>query len=299
MGKLSYEYVKNIIESVDGFTLLDNEYINTTTRLNVKCPKGHIFHPFLLNFKKGTRCNHPECKNGKISKSNLNQYDDIKKYINGCGYTLLSKKYTKSIDKLDICCPNGHHFKMRYSAFQQGQRCPICNNKKKRKTFNDVKSLIEKEGYYLLSTTYKNAFDKLLFMCPKKHKFKMRFNSFQQGQRCPLCALSIQKSKPEVEIFNYIKNKYDYDVISGDRNTIINPKTGRFLELDILLPDINKAIEYNAIHWHEGEYIEYKDRIKKEQCKVLGIDLLVIDHLDWIKNKNFEKIDNWIGVRVC
>ena len=135
-------------------------------------------------------------------------------------------------------------------------------------------------------------------MCPKKHQFTMRYNSFQQGQRCPICALSIQKSKPEVEICNYIKDKYNYEVISGDRSTVINPKSGRFLELDILLPEINKAIEYNAIHWHEGEYVEYKDNIKKEKCKELNIDLLVIDHHNWIKNKDFTMIDDFINKRI-
>ena len=72
--KFSYEQAKDIVESVEGFVLLSQEYIDTKTKLDVKCPVGHVFHPYLLNFRKSKSCGHPECKNIKISKSNSLSY---------------------------------------------------------------------------------------------------------------------------------------------------------------------------------------------------------------------------------
>lgn len=302
MKKLSYNYIKEQIERIDGYTLLSTEYKTSTEPLSVMCPKGHIFYPMFYNFiKKKTRCNHPTCKNIKISKSNSNTYEKIKTFIEQYEYKLLSTSYKKSIDKLQLKCPLGHIFEMRYSSFHQGQRCPICSNENKRTLYINVKNFIEQYGYKLISKDYINAFYKLKLQCPLGHIFEMKYNSFHQGQRCPICSQS--KSKPELEIFNYIKNKYNYNVISGDRKTIINPKTNRFLELDVFIPEIKKAIEYNSTHWHTGTYVEFKDKIKQNECKNKDISLLIITHDKWIKNKDFTIIDNFInqgsGVNIC
>ena len=41
--KLTYEYVKNYIESFEGYKLLSEEYKNAHIKLQLKCPEGHIF----------------------------------------------------------------------------------------------------------------------------------------------------------------------------------------------------------------------------------------------------------------
>ncbi len=57
MGKsLTYEEVKNRVESVKGFRLLDDDYINNTIKLNIECPEGHRFPILLNNFIKQGRC---------------------------------------------------------------------------------------------------------------------------------------------------------------------------------------------------------------------------------------------------
>ncbi|MBW4460540.1 MAG: hypothetical protein KME47_09905 [Nodosilinea sp. WJT8-NPBG4] len=54
--KHSYEFVRQTIESEDGYTLLSTEYINEHTPLLVECPKGHTCQPNLSNWVKGNRC---------------------------------------------------------------------------------------------------------------------------------------------------------------------------------------------------------------------------------------------------
>ena len=66
--------------------------------------------------------------------------------------------------------------------------------------------------------------------------------------------------------------------------------------MDIFLPDIFKAIEFNGIYWHKDNNVKWKDEMKKKQCFKKGIDLLIIDENDWYKNKIYQlnKIDDFI-----
>jgi len=66
--------------------------------------------------------------------------------------------------------------------------------------------------------------------------------------------------------------------------------------LDIYLPDLKIAIEYNGIYWHSLPKSIIKDQIKQDECKRLGIDLLVINEQDWIDDKDIElnKINSFI-----
>lgn len=54
-------------------------------------------------------------------------------------------------------------------------------------TYEFVKYFIEQEGYKLLSTEYVSVKTKLDIQCCNGHLFNMKFNNFQQGQRCPIC----------------------------------------------------------------------------------------------------------------
>jgi hypothetical protein len=74
---------------------------------------------------------------------------------------------------------------------------------------------------------------------------------------------------------------YSGSVIYNDRKQIINPNTGRFLELDIWFPDLNKAIECNGIYWHKRKKAIARDKIKQWFCEQQGIDLLVITDEEW------------------
>jgi len=87
-------------------------------------------------------------------------------------------------------------------------------------------------------------------------------------------------------------------VINNDRTQIINPLTNRHLELDVWIPELNKAIEYNGIYWHSFNKPNTvrKDKIKRAQCKEKGIDLLVIEERNWTENQEMEmkRVKKWL-----
>jgi len=287
----SYNYIKSFIEK-EGYQLLSDTYKNNHTKLLIKCPEGHEYKVRFGSFNQGKRC--PIC-NGNIKLS----YNYVKSIIEKEGYQLLSKKYKNNHTKLLLKCPIGHEYKVGFYNFKRGNRCPICNIKhkkyikKRRHSYNHVKNFIEKEGYKLLSNTYINAQTKLLLKCPEGHEYKVTYGNFYSGWRCPFCYALNKSSKGEKEVALFIES-LGYNIIRNNRTQIINPLTGHNLELDIWIPSLNKAIEYNGIYWHQ---FSKTDKIKKQECKNNGIDLLVVWDDKWTNNKSIEQriIQNFIG----
>lgn len=128
MKRLSYEYVKEYIESF-GYTLLSKEYKNNKTELEIQCNDcGKIFYMRFNNFKDGKhRC---ECK----SKPLVLTYEYVKNYIESYGYQLLSKEYKNNSTYLLVWCGNPNHkpYKVKFNNFKDcNSRCPECNTNSK------------------------------------------------------------------------------------------------------------------------------------------------------------------------
>ena len=288
--KYTYEHVKETIEKT-GYKLLSIEYVSTNTPLNVICDNGHEWNVSFKDFKKGVRCKY-------CYGNNFKTQEEIEKAINVDDYQLLSD-YKGAKTKLSIKCPQGHTFEMRPNNFKNGQRCPICaGNIRYDMVF--VNNIVNKEGYKLLSTEYKNAHQKLKMVCPSGHTFEMRFGDFKNGgQRCPKCSFIDKKSKPENEIYEYLKTLTNEHIVENDRTIVKNPLTNFMLELDIYIPTLNKALEFNGIYWHSKENVKQRDIEKIKQCKEHNIELLVVDEREWLDDKQgcLEKIKNWIIVK--
>ena len=292
--KYTYEYIKTYIENT-GYRLLSTKYVNTNTALDVICPNKHKWTVSFKRFKNGVRCKYCYGNNKKTQS-------EVKKIIEKEGYKLLSE-YKGVAKKIKVQCPNGHVYKTTYGRFNISKtRCPVCNGGI-RLAYDYVKGVIEKEGYKLLSTKYKNAFSKLKLQCPLGHIYNVHYGSFKNSRnRCPICNALNKSSKAETEISEFIQEKYpNIKMINNDRSFIINPKTKRYLELDILMPNLNKAIEFNGVYWHSKAHQKYKDIVKKKQCIEKGIDLLVIEEENWIENKEqcLNNIEDFLKVIIC
>lgn len=66
--KHTYKYIKDFIERF-GYKLISENYINSITKLDIICPKGHIFKISFKAFRIGTRC--PKCWGDK-NRGNTN-----------------------------------------------------------------------------------------------------------------------------------------------------------------------------------------------------------------------------------
>lgn len=157
-------------------------------------------------------------------------------------------------------------------------------------SYNYIKSTINMENYKLLSKKYKEAHALLRLQCPQNHIFSMKWNSFQQGQRCPRCAHV--SSKGELQVLDFIK---ELGLKAQSRNRIaIRPQ-----ELDIYIPDKKIAIEYCGLYWHsEDKKGKNYHRDKHLKCKQAGIYLIQVFEDEWINKKNIVKsrLKNILGM---
>jgi DNA-directed RNA polymerase subunit RPC12/RpoP len=179
--------VNRTIESItqdfkkEGYILLTKNYINNKQRLEYICSKGHKHFMRLDHWRRGIRC--PYCA-GKAKLS----IEFIRSKFAKEGYKLLTEVYKNVKQKLDYVCPKGHKHSIIYSDWRIGHRCPYCAGCFK-KNILFVKKEFEQEGYKLLTKKYKNAFQKLKYVCPSGHKHSTSWAKWSMGRRCPTCAI--------------------------------------------------------------------------------------------------------------
>lgn len=102
---------------------------------------------------------------------------------------------------------------------------------------------------------------------------------------CTICVpLNSSDSFFEKEILEFIKTIYNGEIIENDR-TIISPK-----ELDIFIPDLGIAIEFNGLYWHSSEFVNKNYHLNKtKQCNNKNIDLIHIFEDEWFYKKEIVK----------
>lgn len=140
---------------------------------------------------------------------------------------------------------------------------------------------------------YDNAPIYYTFKCNKcGNIFKDDFHSGEPV--CRVCNPTFQgRSNQEDELYEYIKSIYSGE-IERHNKTILDSKK----ELDIYLPELNIAIEYNGIFWHgyskwtkvSIKEFERKFQEKRNICCNKGIRLITINEYDWTTNRQvFER----------
>lgn len=288
MAKLTIEYIRKCFEE-EGYTLLEEEYINAKTHMQYICPKGHRHSTTWSNFKHGFRC--PYCSHKNTANNQKANFEKIRQAFVSEGYILLSKKeeYKNRHTKLWYRCPKGHLHSISWCGFQQGKRCPYCAGKKV--DFITIKETFEREGYILLTTEdeYINNITQLYFICPNNHKHHICWSDFQQGYRCVFCS----SSKGEKRVEQYLSS---LDMDFTTQKTFENCKHKNKLRFDFYIPILNLCIEYDGEqHYKPIDYFggekdfketQFRDQIKTQYCKDNNINLLRIPYWEFNNIEN-------------
>jgi hypothetical protein len=186
--KLTFEHVYNYIKN-EGYVLLANKYINSSTSMLVKCPDNHEYRVKFNNFKSGKRC--PKCAIQEKAKKFKFSFDEVEKVFSDNGCTLLSKEYINTNTPLDYVCDCGNESTIRFSEFKRGNRCRKCLGSRLSEHFSHgyefVKNYFRESGCILLSDSYTNSKEILNYLCSCGNKSSIAFDKFKMGQRCYEC----------------------------------------------------------------------------------------------------------------
>ena len=102
---------------------------------------------------------------------------------------------------------------------------------------------------------------------------------------CTICnPIGIKNSGLEIGLLNFIKENYNGEILINKRD-IIPP-----LELDIYLPELKLAFEFNGLYWH-NEINKNNDYHlnKTEECEKKDIQLIQIWEDNWLYSQNIIK----------
>lgn len=184
-----------------GCVLLENEYINCSTKMKYICICGNQSNICLNSFKNGHRCG---CVRKTINK--LSQ-DKIRKEIEVKGYQFVScEQHRNTYRIVSICKKCNTKRKCELDNFRKNG-CRNCYNKKKKKNIinkkydiNSVKMIFEESGCRLLEINYKNSYSHMNYVCSCGAKSKITLSCFLQGSRCKKCGIDkMKKSKFNIE----------------------------------------------------------------------------------------------------
>ena len=169
---------------------------------------------------------------------------------------------------------------------------------------NRLAEVEEKQLEWLDSDKFRGRYNKQTgkinyysFKCKKCGlEFEDSFATFKSNYSPPYCRSCnppLARSLKEDEISNSIKSYYDGLILENGRKVL----KGKHTELDVYLPDLKLAIEFNGTFWHGYTKYSYEDGIdleefkvdflsKKDECESLGVRLITIPEPLYNEKKN-------------
>jgi len=155
--RFSYKYVYNYFKN-NNCELLEEQYMNGSTKMRYKCKCGNASKIRFDNFRKGERCL-------KCGGSEKYTYKYVYDYFKSQGCSLLDNIYINGKTPIKYRCVCGNVSKMRFSHFKKGHRCRLCFNRG-----------FSKESQRLFNSIYeKTKRKKRTFFATLNHEFGIRF----------------------------------------------------------------------------------------------------------------------------
>jgi hypothetical protein len=201
----------------------------------------------------------------KIKKTNLEKY--------GVNHTMKLDSIKDKIKKTNLD---------RYGVDNPSKSKEIL----KKKSLTSQRNLIKKYNIIdIIDNTY------LKLSCDNGHVYQIDKSLFYNRLRlktiiCTEChpLNSFSNSGKEIDIRNFITNNYK------DSMEFSNRKILKGKEIDIYLPDLNLAFEFNGLYWHSEIYKDKNYHLDKtKKCSESGIQLIHIWEDDWVYKKDIVK----------
>ena len=264
-------------------------YKNSYTPVKIICRDHGEFWQLPQHHLRGSNC--PKC--ARI-KGNRKKLIDVNKYIrlasvihhNKYDYSLV--QYNGCHNKIKIICPYHGVFRQAANDHLKGHGCPQCGRRNSdlckkltREEFIAKAAVIHNNKYDYSFVKYVDTITEVDLVCPKHGVFRQKPKNHIQGHGCNKCFTEI--SDGHAQIIDFVLN-HGFNVITNDR-ALINP-----YELDIVIPSLKVAIEFNGNYWHsynrpETTQEKYMHQRKHLLCKDKGIRLIQIFEYEWVNKR--------------
>jgi len=168
-------------------------------------------------------------------------------------------------------CSKGHEWQAVIANRSNGRGCPYCSGRYAVKGENDLQTVnptlakewnYEKNSGLTPTNIMPNSNKKVWWKCRKGHEWQAKIANRNNGDGCPVCNSERHTSFPEYALVYYLR-KYGLEAIHLYRT--------KGYELDIYIPSIKIAIEYDGYLWHKNK--EKQDLEKNYKCAKDGIKL--------------------------
>ena len=168
-------------------------------------------------------------------------------------------------------CEKGHEWQVSVNNRSRGHGCPYCARRIATSGENDLGTVYPhvakewcyaKNGNLTPSDVLPGSEKKVWWKCEKGHEWQATINSRVSGNKCPICSSELRTSFPEYALLYYLK-RCGLDTIHSYKEL--------GYELDVFIPPLKVAIEYDGYFWHKNK--SKQDLFKNLKCKTDGIKL--------------------------
>ena len=292
------DYVNDCISRYSGYFKYPNTiYTGSGNRILVQCPMHGEISVHAGNHRLG-KCGCPSCGKEFRADSRRKHKEDFVKEAKIL-YGKVDFNYDKFIyvnnkTKGIIGCPMHGDFEQTPTGHLTQNGCKGCSVQIRRdsriqSTVEIVDKMIQKrgnDGYTFDKVNYIYTGCKVTITCNQYGDFNINAYDFLKGGNHPL-RTNNHTSRPEKELYDFIKNLYP------DAQSNVYGMIGR-KELDIYIPNLNKAIEFNGTYWHYDQSNKNckpkgYHAMKSNLCKDIGVKLLHVREDLWLNKKEHMK----------
>lgn len=232
----NYKQVKEYVERVSKCKLVTNEYINSKSKMNLKCECGNVFTTTFTKFRSRNKRKCNDCSGiNRLTPKMVKVYSDIN------GLKLLDNLPNSFTDKRTYV--DSESYKVFTSVHQlrvtlEVRRFHVSNPY----TIENIKTFLKNNnaGCRLLSREYKSSHNhKLLFECKCGNQYKRRLSDvrFRKEFECYDCGIKRRSGK----------NHYDYNFSLTKDERIANRRLTSNKNMRTFRNSVYKRDDYTCV----------------------------------------------------
>ena len=288
----------------------DSIYVNSHTKMKVRCEYGHSFEIRPCDLLNGYGC--PFC--GGTKKMTNEEFIENSKIIHNNFFSYERCKFTNVSSKVIVTCPIHGDFEVKASNHLNGANCKMCSkegishkislrpkhNASTKKLTTEIfkQKLKEKWGDRYIcpkNTEYINNKTPIEIICKEHGIFTITPNHILGGRGCPICGKN--KKKTTQEIIEEIKKAQPYSDYNYD---------------EVVYNGIHRQIKLKCNKCGVIFYNSPSNLIKNKNgcpgCKASQMEIEIKDFLDknnvkyeiektfvWLKNKGNMYLDFFLN----